>query len=60
MEERNWELAVQLRGKSFQRNLDIYRMLTRYQISLKSKITIPTPIVLPGIVPNKHPQSKRA
>ena len=27
---RNWELAVQLRGKSFQRNLDTYRMLTRW------------------------------
>merc|ERR1740128_1613179 len=29
MEAKNWELAVQLRGKSFQRNLDTYRMLTR-------------------------------
>jgi 6-phosphofructokinase 1 len=29
MEDRNWELAVQLRGRSFQRNLDTYRMLTR-------------------------------
>ena len=30
MGEKNWELAVQLRGKSFQRNLETYRMLTRY------------------------------
>jgi len=29
MHEKNWELAVQLRGKSFQRNLETYRMLTR-------------------------------
>jgi len=29
MEARDWELAVRLRGKSFQRNLDTYRMLTR-------------------------------
>jgi len=29
MEEKNWTLAVQLRGKSFQRNLETYRMLTR-------------------------------
>ena len=32
MSEKNWELAVQLRGKSFQRNLETYRMLTRYSI----------------------------
>jgi hypothetical protein len=32
MNERNWELAVQLRGKSFQRNLDTYRMLTRWVV----------------------------
>ena len=29
MNSKNWELAVQLRGKSFQRNLETYRMLTR-------------------------------
>jgi len=29
MAEKNWDLAVQLRGKSFQRNLMTYRMLTR-------------------------------
>jgi len=29
MENKDWDLAVQLRGKSFQRNLDTYRMLTR-------------------------------
>ena len=29
MNEKDWELAVTLRGKSFQRNLETYRMLTR-------------------------------
>ena len=29
MNDHNWELAVMLRGKSFQRNLETYRMLTR-------------------------------
>ncbi|XP_011869434.1 PREDICTED: ATP-dependent 6-phosphofructokinase isoform X5 [Vollenhovia emeryi] len=29
MADKNWELAVQLRGKGFERNLDTYKMLTR-------------------------------
>ncbi|XP_074028155.1 ATP-dependent 6-phosphofructokinase isoform X1 [Leptinotarsa decemlineata] len=29
MEDKNWELAVTLRGKSFKRNLDTYKLLTR-------------------------------
>uniref|UniRef100_A0A1Q3FMX3 ATP-dependent 6-phosphofructokinase n=1 Tax=Culex tarsalis TaxID=7177 RepID=A0A1Q3FMX3_CULTA len=29
MADRNWELAVQLRGRSFARNLETYKMLTR-------------------------------
>ena len=29
MADKNWELAVKLRGSSFQRNLDTYRMLTK-------------------------------
>ncbi|XP_061505413.1 ATP-dependent 6-phosphofructokinase isoform X1 [Anopheles gambiae] len=29
MEDKNWELAVQLRGRSFARNLETYKMLTR-------------------------------
>lgn len=29
MHEKNWELAVQLRGRSFARNLETYKMLTR-------------------------------
>lgn len=29
MSEKKWELAVQLRGRSFARNLEIYKMLTR-------------------------------
>eukprot|EP00090_Calanus_glacialis_P039893 TRINITY_DN6947_c0_g1_i3.p1 TRINITY_DN6947_c0_g1~~TRINITY_DN6947_c0_g1_i3.p1 ORF type:complete len:785 (-),score=277.64 TRINITY_DN6947_c0_g1_i3:304-2658(-) len=36
MNEKNWELAVQLRGKSFQRNLDTYRMLTRLKPPLQT------------------------
>lgn len=29
MEAKNWDLAVQLRGRSFARNLETYKMLTR-------------------------------
>nr|CAG4644822.1 EOG090X06XN [Leptodora kindtii] len=29
MEDKEWELAVQLRGRSFQRNVETYKMLTR-------------------------------
>ncbi|XP_055848219.1 ATP-dependent 6-phosphofructokinase isoform X3 [Episyrphus balteatus] len=29
MEDKNWELAVKLRGRSFERNLETYKMLTR-------------------------------
>ena len=29
MKEKNWELAVKLRGRSFERNLETYKMLTR-------------------------------
>lgn len=29
MAEKNWELAVKLRGRSFERNLETYKMLTR-------------------------------
>ncbi|KHJ47511.1 putative 6-phosphofructokinase [Trichuris suis] len=29
MEEKNWELAVKLRGRSFLRNLETYRLLTK-------------------------------
>jgi len=39
MAERNWELAVQLRGKSFQRNLQTYRMLTRIKPPLREDKT---------------------
>ncbi len=35
MADRNWEKAVELRGKSFQRNLETYRMLTRTMESAK-------------------------
>ena len=29
MAEKNWELAVELRGRSFMRNLETYRMLSK-------------------------------
>lgn len=29
MSEKKWDLAVELRGKSFARNLETYKMLTR-------------------------------
>ena len=37
MNEKNWDLAVMLRGKSFQRNLSIYRMLTGLRPPAKSR-----------------------
>ena len=36
MNEKDWELAVTLRGKSFQRNLETYRMLTRSPANIAS------------------------
>ena len=36
MNEKDWELAVTLRGKSFQRNLETYRMLTRSPVNIAS------------------------
>ena len=33
MNEKDWQLAVTLRGKSFQRNLETYRMLTRSPVT---------------------------
>ena len=35
--EKNWGLAVMLRGKSFQRNLSIYRVLTRLRPPTQSE-----------------------
>lgn len=29
MADKNWDMAVQLRGRSFARNLETYKMLTR-------------------------------
>ena len=37
MNEKNWDLAVKLRVKSFQRNLSIYRMLTALRQPEKSE-----------------------
>lgn len=31
MKEKNFELAVELRGRSFQRNLEMYKLLTKIQ-----------------------------
>lgn len=31
MDERDWEMAVKLRGRSFQRNLETYRLLTKVE-----------------------------
>lgn len=32
MDARDWETAVKLRGRSFQRNLETYRLLTKLHI----------------------------
>lgn len=29
MDDKNWDYAVELRGKSFKRNLEVYKLLTR-------------------------------
>jgi len=39
MGDKNWELAVLLRGKSFQRNLETYRMLTRLKPPAPKDVT---------------------
>lgn len=31
MDEHDWETAVKLRGRSFQRNLETYRLLTKLE-----------------------------
>ena len=36
MAEKNWDMAVQLRGKSFQRNLDTYKMLTKHKPKVRN------------------------
>lgn len=41
MDDGNWEEAVKLRGESFKRNLDTYRMLVRSSPSSKSLNTAP-------------------
>ena len=46
MREKNWELAVQLRGKSFQRNLETYRMLTRYLSCLPDQFIVYLPTLV--------------
>ncbi|XP_032684130.1 ATP-dependent 6-phosphofructokinase isoform X5 [Odontomachus brunneus] len=36
MADKNWDLAVQLRGKGFERNLETYKMLTRLKAPVES------------------------
>jgi 6-phosphofructokinase 1 len=39
MDEKDWELAVKLRGRSFQRNLDTYRLLTKLHMREKDNLS---------------------
>ncbi|GMT36093.1 hypothetical protein PFISCL1PPCAC_27390 [Pristionchus fissidentatus] len=39
MNEKNWERAVQLRGRSFQRNLETYRLLTKLRTVEKDNLS---------------------
>uniref|UniRef100_A0A914DK92 ATP-dependent 6-phosphofructokinase n=1 Tax=Acrobeloides nanus TaxID=290746 RepID=A0A914DK92_9BILA len=39
MDELDWELAVKLRGRSFQRNLDTYRLLTKLHTREKDNLS---------------------
>lgn len=39
MDEKEWELAVKLRGRSFQRNLDTYRLLTKLHTREKDNLS---------------------
>ena len=36
MAEKNWDLAVKLRGRSFVRNLTTYKMLTKLKAVMKT------------------------
>ncbi|XP_032684095.1 ATP-dependent 6-phosphofructokinase isoform X2 [Odontomachus brunneus] len=46
MADKNWDLAVQLRGKGFERNLETYKMLTRLKAPVES--SDPTKEVING------------
>ena len=52
MAEKNWQLAVQLRGRSFQRNLETFRMLSKnkpkgmHAFSRHFKFSKPKPLIL--------------
>lgn len=39
MDQKNWELAVNLRGRSFQRNLETYRLLTKMRTVEKDNLS---------------------
>ena len=45
MADKNWELAVKLRGRSFERNLVTYKMLTRLKPPKESFDATGKPIV---------------
>ncbi|XP_025152869.1 ATP-dependent 6-phosphofructokinase isoform X3 [Harpegnathos saltator] len=52
MADKNWSLAVQLRGKGFERNLETYKMLTRLKAPVESYD--PTKEVHGYAVPKEH------
>ncbi|XP_032684113.1 ATP-dependent 6-phosphofructokinase isoform X3 [Odontomachus brunneus] len=53
MADKNWDLAVQLRGKGFERNLETYKMLTRLKAPVES--SDPTKEVINGCaLPKDH------
>lgn len=45
MEEKQFELAVELRGRSFARNLETYKMLTRLKPPKEAAIVDGKPVV---------------
>ncbi|XP_014473680.1 PREDICTED: ATP-dependent 6-phosphofructokinase isoform X3 [Dinoponera quadriceps] len=52
MADKNWDLAVQLRGKGFERNLETYKMLTRLKAPVES--SDPTKEVNGRALPKDH------
>lgn len=48
MAEKKWDLAVQLRGRSFARNLETYKMLTRLKPPKESFDSEGRPVVSPN------------
>lgn len=46
MADKNWDLAVKLRGRSFARNLETYKMLTRLKPPTDSFDAFGQPVVI--------------